>query len=134
MAIKRSSKINSNFSTASMTDIVFLLLIFFLITTTLINPNALDILLPKSTNQASRKPYASVTIKDLGNNNYEYYVCRKPVGFSEIELLLQDELKDQEEPTVSVYMNPTVPVDELVRVMNIAKRNQYRVLLATSPE
>ncbi|MDR1055944.1 MAG: biopolymer transporter ExbD [Prevotellaceae bacterium] len=134
MAIKRSSKINSSFSMASMTDIVFLLLIFFLITTTLINPNALDILLPKSTNQASTKSNATITIKDLGNNNYEYYIGRKPVAFSEIELLLQQQLKDQETPTLELYANPTVIVDEVVKIMNIAKNNQYKVLLATDPE
>lgn len=119
---------------ASMTDIVFLLLIFFLITTTLINPNALDILLPKSTNQASTKSNATITIKDLGNNNYEYYIGRKPVAFSEIELLLQQQLKDQETPTLELYANPTVIVDEVVKIMNIAKNNQYKVLLATDPE
>lgn len=119
---------------ASMTDIIFLLLIFFLITSTLINPNALKMLLPKSTNQVSEKPIATVAIKDLGNNQYEYYVGTKPVAFSDIEALLQQQLKDDTEPTISLYANPTVTVDEVVKIMNIAKRNQYRVLLATSPE
>ena len=134
MAIKRSSKINSSFSMASMTDIIFLLLIFFLITSTLINPNALKMLLPKSTNQVSEKPTATVAIKDLGDGKYEYYVGTKPVAFSEIEAILQKQLENNEEATISLYANPTVIVDEIVKVMNIAKRNKYRVLLATSPE
>ena len=134
MAIKRSSKIESSFSMASMTDIIFLLLIFFLVTTTLINPNALKMLLPKSTNQVSEKPTATIAIKDLGNNRYEYYVGTKFVQFSDIESLLQSQLKDSEEATISLYANPTVIVDEIVKIMNIAKRNKYRVLLATSPE
>ena len=63
MAIKRTTKIDSSFSMSSMTDIVFLLLIFFLVTSTLINPNALKLLLPKSTGQVSAKATVSVSIK-----------------------------------------------------------------------
>jgi biopolymer transport protein ExbD len=76
----------------------------------------------------------SITIIDRGNNKYEYYVGRKSISFSEIEPMLQEELKGQTEPVISLYANPTVTVDQLVSIMNIAKRNQYKVLLATSPE
>lgn len=134
MAIRRSSKIDSGFNMASMTDIVFLLLIFFLVTSTLINPNALKLLLPKSTNQTTAKAPADIAIIDLGNGHYEYYVGKKSVSFSEIEPWLQQELKDREEPTVKLSANPTVTVEQVVNIMNIAKRNQYKVLLATDPE
>ena len=67
MAIKRTTKVDSSFSMSSMTDIVFLLLIFFLVTSTLINPNALKLLLPKSTGQVSAKATLSVSIKDWSN-------------------------------------------------------------------
>ncbi len=63
MAIKRHTKVESSFSMSSMTDIVFLLLIFFLVTSTLINPNALKLLLPKSTGQVSAKATVSVSIQ-----------------------------------------------------------------------
>ena len=65
MAIKRTTKVEPSFSMSSMTDIVFLLLIFFLVTSTLINPNALKLLLPKSTGQVSAKATVSVSIKDM---------------------------------------------------------------------
>ena len=55
MAIKRNTKVEANFTMASMTDIVFLLLLFFLVTSTLINPNSLKPLIPKSTNQIPDK-------------------------------------------------------------------------------
>ena len=58
MAFKRSTKVNSEMSMSSMTDLVFLLLIFFLVTSTLVNPNALKLLLPKSTGQVTAKPTA----------------------------------------------------------------------------
>ena len=74
MAIKRSTKVISDISMSSMTDIVFLLLIFFLVTSTLVNPNALKLLLPKSTGQVSAKATVSVSIKDWGNDTYTYHI------------------------------------------------------------
>ena len=93
---------------SSMTDIVFLLLIFFLVTSTLVNPNALKLLLPKSTGQVVR--------------------------FDEIEPEICDLLADQDDPTFSIYADETVPVKEVVALMNIAKRNHFKVIMATSPE
>ena len=122
---------------ASMTDIVFLLLVFFLVTSTLVNPNALKLLLPKSTNQVSAKPMVSISIKHyLQSNTFSYHINGKntPVALSEIEKLIQNELMDQEEPTLSLHVDKTVPMEQVVNVMNIAKRNQYRIILATAPE
>ncbi|MDP3436770.1 MAG: biopolymer transporter ExbD [Bacteroidales bacterium] len=137
MAIKRRSKVDPTFSMSSMTDIVFLLLVFFLVTSTLVNPNALKLLLPKSTNQVSAKPMVSISIKHyLQSNTFSYHINGKntPVALSEIEKLIQKELMDQEEPTLSLHVDKTVPMEQVVNVMNIAKRNQYRIILATSPE
>src|SRR3989339_1233642 len=137
MAIKRRAKVNPSFSMSSMTDIVFLLLVFFLVTSTLVNPNALKLLLPKSTNQVSAKPMVSISIKHyLQSNTFSYHINGKntPVALSEIEKLIQNELMDQEEPTLSLHVDKTVPMEQVVNVMNIAKRNQYRIILATAPE
>ncbi|MDR1584522.1 MAG: biopolymer transporter ExbD [Prevotellaceae bacterium] len=134
MSIKRSSKVNSGFSMASMTDIVFLLLIFFLVTSTLINPNALRLLLPKSNSQTPDKPRVSVSIKHLGENKFEFYVKNKLVPFNEIERSLQLELINETDPVVSIFVDKTAPTEQLVRVLNIAHRNKYRPILATSPE
>ncbi|PKO98814.1 MAG: biopolymer transporter ExbD [Bacteroidetes bacterium HGW-Bacteroidetes-8] len=137
MAIKRRSKVDPTFSMSSMTDIVFLLLVFFLVTSTLVNPNALKLLLPKSTNQVSAKPMVSISIKHyLQSNTFSYHINGKntPVALSEIEKLIQNELMDQQEPTLSLHVDKTVPMEQVVNVMNIAKRNQYRIILATAPE
>ncbi len=122
---------------ASMTDIVFLLLVFFLVTSTLVNPNALKLLLPKSTNQVSAKPMVSISIKHyLQTNTFSYHINGKstPVALGEIEGLIQRELMDTEDPTVSLHVDKTVPMEQVVNVMNIAKRNQYKIILATAPE
>ena len=137
MAIKRTTKVDSGFSMSSMTDIVFLLLIFFLVTSTLINPNALKLLLPKSTGQVSAKATVSVSIKHWQkNDNFTYHINgdEKAVRFNQIEDKLIDLLQSESDPTFSIYASSSVPVGEVVQVMNIAKRNHYKVIMATSPE
>ena len=137
MAIKRSTKVDSAFSMSSMTDIVFLLLIFFLVTSTLVNPNALKLLLPKSTGQVSAKPTVSVSIKDWGDGQYTYHINGNELaenGIEQVEDDLVGLLQNEEDPTFSIYSDESVPIGEIVQVMNIAKRNHYKVILATQPE
>ena len=137
MAIKRSTKVDPSFSMSSMTDIVFLLLIFFLVTSTLVNPNALKLLLPKSTGQVAAKATVSVSIKHYPEQNrvtYHINGSQKPVAFNEIEPAVRELLQFEDDPTFSIYADETVPVKEVVALMNIAKRNHYKVIMATSPE
>jgi biopolymer transport protein ExbD len=119
-----------------MADLVFLLLIFFLVTSTLISPNALKLLLPKSTNQISTKSGVSVSIKHhLDENLFTYHINGKEaIPWSNVELQLQEELKDEEDPVISLHVDKSVPAEQLVNVMNIAKRNQYKLILVTFPE
>ena len=137
MAIKRTTKVDSGFSMSSMTDIVFLLLIFFLVTSILINPNALKLLLPKSTGQVAAKATVSVSIKhwqETGNFSYHINGNQTPVRFDQVEDSIIELLQTEEDPTFSIYADETVPVKEVVQLMNIAKRNHYKVIMATSPE
>ena len=137
MAIKRTTKVDPSFSMSSMTDIVFLLLIFFLVTSTLVNPNALKLLLPKSTGQVAAKATVSVSIKHYPEQNrvsYHINGNQKPVSFNEIEPAVRELLQFEDDPTFSIYADETVPVKEVVALMNIAKRNHYKVIMATSPE
>ena len=121
MAIKRSRKANPNFNMSSMTDIVFLLLIFFMVTSTLINPNALKLLLPKSTHQTSNRPTVVVSI----DKNLNFYLNTKVTPFSRLEGKIVELLKNSDE---------SVPIEQVVRVMNIAKTYGYKSILATEPE
>jgi len=137
MALKRRTRPDANISMSSMTDIVFLLLIFFLVTSTLVNPNALKLLLPKSTGQVSAKATVSVSIKhyiEQGTVSYHINGDATPVSFDEIEPAICELLTDQDDPTFSIYADETVPVKEVVALMNIAKRNHFKVIMATSPE
>jgi biopolymer transport protein ExbD len=137
MALKRITKAEPSFSMASMTDIVFLLLIFFLISSTLVFPNALKLLLPKSTNQVSANPSISVSIKHYPEQNrFTYHIDGnpRPVPFNEIEPTVQQKLRDSDDPVISLHVDKSVPMEQVVQVMNIAKRNQYKIILATTAE
>ncbi len=126
----------SEMGMSSMTDLVFLLLIFFLITSTLVNPNALKLLLPKSTGQVSAKATVSVSVKDWNDGTYTYHLngSEQWVPFGQVEDELVELLQTEEDPTFSIYADESVPVKEIVALMNIAKRNHYKVILATQAE
>ncbi|MFV0346725.1 MAG: ExbD/TolR family protein [Bacteroidales bacterium] len=134
MPIKRRNKVDASFSMSSMTDVVFLLLIFFMVTSTLVAPNAIKLLLPQSNNQTAAKPITTISI----TADLKYYVNKggKPqrVMFDDIESTLQESVAGEEEPCVSLHAEKSVPVEEVVKIMNIARRNKYKLILATSPE
>lgn len=133
MAIKRGSKVDKSFSASSMTDLMFLLLLFLLLATTMINPNALKLMLPKSSNQLKDKAMTTVSIQQEGTS-YNYFVELERVnGIDGVEQALRTRFEGQKEPTVSLHCDKTVAVDEVVKVMNIAKDNNYKLILATTP-
>ena len=135
MAIKHGSKVDKNFSSSSMTDLMFLLLLFLLIATTLINPNAQKLMLPKSSNQLKDKAMTTVSIQDAGRGKYRYYVELQEVGsVAGVERALQERLGQREDATVSLHADKSVVWDEIIKVMNVAKRNGYKLHAATQPE
>jgi len=113
-----------------MTDLIFLLLIFFVCTSTLVNPNALRLLLPQSNNQTATRATTSVSI----DRNHNVFIETRQVAFDDLERQLQIRLMDAADPTISLHVDRSIPVEEMVRVMNIAARNRWRMILATSPE
>jgi len=129
VALKTSNKVSLQFSMPGMTDIVFLLLIFFMITSTLIAPNALKLLLPHGKHQTAAKPITTVSI----TKEHEYYIETTRVSINELEARLQAKLQSEPEPTISLHVDRTVPMEDVVKVMNIARDNRYRLILATTP-
>jgi len=129
MALKRRNKVNPNFSMSSMTDIVFLLLIFFMVTSTLIAPNALKLLLPQSSHQTSSSAVTTISITE----DLNYYIESNQVPVEDIEGILQYRFSNEQiaEPTVSLHVYRTVPMQEVVKIMNIAKDNKWKLILAT---
>lgn len=129
MAIRPRNKISAEFSMSSMTDIVFLLLIFFMVTSTQIAPNGLQVTLPKSSSQITQKPTVSVSI----NENLQFAVNMEIIPFENLETYLQQELAGQEEPSIVLRVDTKVPTGETVKVMEIASRNRWKFTLATQP-
>ncbi|SRR5574344_541157 len=134
MAIKRRNKISMDFSSSTMSDLVFLLLIFFMITSTLVSPNALKLMLPQSNSQTEAKAVTSISI----TNDLKYYVNTDgklvQIQFGEIESYLQRTVPNDDESYVSIHVDKTVAIDEVVKIMNIVQKNKYKMILATSPE
>ena len=129
MALRSRNKVSVQFSMSGMTDIVFLLLIFFMITSTLIAPNALKLLLPQSKHQTAAKPITTISITPDG----QFYIESERVSITQLEYELQSRLKDEPEPTIALHADEDVALKEVVKVMNIAKDNRYKLILATSP-
>ena len=130
MAIKHGTKIDPGSSSASMTDLMFLLLIFLMIATTLINTNALKLQLPESTNVVSDKVQVIISITPSG----QFYVDNEMVQFADIEGLLKTKMAGAGEKVISLQADKSVPVGTVVNVWNIAKKNDYKINLATEVE
>ena len=130
MSLRGRNKVSANFSMSSMTDIVFLLLIFFMLTSTLVSPNALKLLLPNSKARTLEKQTLSVSITP----EIDYYIGDKQVAIENLEQELKLELAGQEEPAIILHADKTVDIEYAVKVMDIAYRNKYKVVLATNPK
>ncbi len=128
MKLKGRNKVSPEFSMSSMTDIVFLLLVFFMLTSNA--PNALDLLLPKAKGKSTNTQNVSVTI----NKDLEYFVNNEQINKEYIEIELKKALEGQEKPTIILRAEENVAIKEAVNVMDIANRNSYKVILAVRPK
>ncbi len=130
MNIKGRNKINPEFNMSSMTDIVFLLLIFFMLTSTLVTVNALDIILPKAQGKTENSKSTAVSI----TKNLNFYIDKKKVKEVEIEKYLLDKLINEENPTIVLRAEEGVPIEKAVKILDIANRNKFKVILAVRPK
>ena len=134
MALKQRFNVEANFSMSSMTDVVFLLLIFFMITSTIVVPNSIKVLLPKSQQQAEAKPITRLTIDKYLN----YYVANgneteRRVSFEEVTPFLQSVYTAQPDIFVALYADEEVPYREIVKILDIANQNRFKMVLMTRP-
>mgnify|MGYP001123043802 FL=1 len=130
MAITSRNKISINFSSTGMTDVVFNLLIFFMLTSTLVHPTALKLLLPKGSAQTSAKPQTSVSI----TADQRYYVEQQQVTITELENVLKEKLGSNPDTYIALHADKSVPFESVVQVLNIAQANNYKLIIATTPK
>ena len=130
MALRSRNKVSADFNMSSMTDIVFLLLIFFMLTSTLVSPNALKLLLPSSKARTLEKQTVSVSItKDI-----DFFINENKVQEVNIERELKLKLDNITEAAIILHADKTVDIEHVVKVMDIAYRNKYKIVLATTPK
>jgi Biopolymer transport protein len=134
MAIKTRNKIEVSFNSSSMSDLVFLLLIFFMLTSTLVAPNAIKLLLPSS----SSKTMAKQTVTVYVNDQYEYYVEEKPTAEEDLSNSIQAQINNETDATIVLRADKSVPVQYIVNVIdavndiNNATQQSHKVILATA--
>ncbi len=131
MAISSRNKVSVNFSSVGMTDVVFNLLIFFMLTSTLVHPTALKLLLPKGSSQTSAKPQTSVSI----TSDLKLYVEQQQVNdLQSLETILKQKLGKNPEIYIALHADKSVPFENVVQILNIAQANNYKLIIATSPK
>lgn len=128
MAIKRSTKVETSFGSSAMTDMMFLLLIFFLVLTTLINTNALDIMLPKSSNTVSEKSSINMAI----TQDLKYFINGEQFDFDQIEVVLKNKVSEVKNPVIMLSIDKRVSVDEFAKIMDVARRNNFALYMMTT--
>ena len=131
---KRRIKVTPTFNMASMTDIIFLLLIFFMITSTMVSPNAIKVLLPQGKKQTTVKATARVVIdKQLNIYAAAGSEDEVPVTLEELPSVLSAQVNDSTELFVSLYADEAVPYKNIVEILNVANDHHFKMVLATRP-
>lgn len=134
MALKRNFQSLETFSMSSMTDVIFLLLIFFMVTSTFVFPTALEVNLPQSSEQTAIKPGTRVYI-DKEHRLYASFGDEEPQAIEPEALLafLQLAQKSEPESFIAIYADEEVPYGKIVEVLDMGARNNLKMVLATKP-
>ncbi|MEL1242571.1 ExbD/TolR family protein [Flavobacterium flavipallidum] len=130
MNLRGRNKVTAEFNMSSMTDIVFLLLIFFMLTSTMVTTNALDLVLPKAKGKTDSNKNIAVSI----NKKLEFFIDKKAVPENELESKLVALVANNENKAIILRAEEGVPIEKAVNVLDIANRNQIKVVLAVRPK
>lgn len=129
MDIRGRNKISPDFSMSSMTDIVFLLLIFFMLTSTMVSTNVLNLQLPKADGAPANEKQLIVSI----NNEGQYFIDKTPIAKEQLEPQLKVIFKDNQRASFHSSSRRKAYTKDIVYVMDVANRNHYKMVLATEP-
>lgn len=134
MALKRQHETTATFSMASMTDVIFLLLVFFMVTSTFVFPTALEVNLPQSSEQTAIKPGTRVYL-DKDMNIFVSYEKEEPKAIHIDDLVSYLVSAQQQSPGsfIALYADEAVPYGKVVEILNLAAKNSLKMVLATKP-
>lgn len=130
MNLRGRNKVSAEFNMSSMTDIVFLLLIFFMLTSTMVTTNALDLVLPKAKGKTDSNKNIAINI----NKELEFFIDKDPVQEAELESKLLAMIANDKTKAIIIRAEEGVPIEKAVYVLDIANRNQIKVVLAVRPK
>ncbi len=131
MAIKRNKRFHAEVATSSLSDIMFFLLLFFLIISTLANPNVIRMTLPKSkTNEKTNKQLITLSVTE----DKRFFIDKEEVDFSQLEDKLLSKIDPEKQQTVVIRIPATMQVQDLVDVLQIGVKNKLKFVIATSPK
>jgi biopolymer transport protein ExbD len=131
MSIKRKRRFHAEVATSSLSDIMFFLLLFFLIISTLANPNVIKMTLPKAqANEKTNKQFISLSVTE----DKKFYIDKEPVSFEALESTLMAKMNGEKDQTVVVRIPFNLQVQDLVDVLQIGVRNNLKFVIATSPK
>lgn len=131
MSIKRKRRFHAEVATSSLSDIMFFLLLFFLIISTLANPNVIKMTLPKAkANEKTNKQLISLSVTE----DKKFYINKEAVDFENLETSLMSKIGDDKEQTVVVRIPFNLQVQDLVDVLQIGVKNNLKFVIATSPK
>lgn len=129
MALKRSRRFHAEVATSSLSDIMFFLLLFFLIISTLANPNVIKMTLPKATNnEKTNKQLISLSVTE----DKKFYLDKQEVPFDQLETTLMSKMDKTKDQTVVVRIPFNLQVQDLVDVLQIGVKNKLKFVIATS--
>ena len=131
MAIKRKRRFHAEVATSSLSDIMFFLLLFFLIISTLANPNVIKMTLPKAkSNEKTNKQYISLSVTE----DKQFFLDKQPVPFEELETTLMSKIGSEKDQTVIVRIPFNLQVQDLADLLQIGVKNNLKFVIATSPK
>lgn len=126
MNLRGRNKVNPNFNMSSMTDIVFLLLIFFMLTSTLVTVSAIDVLLPKAGGKTENKKSIAVSV----TNDSMFYIDKEKISEGDLENEILRQVGDDKTKTVVIRGDKDVPYKDVMKIIDIANRNKLKMILA----
>lgn len=130
MAIKRNKRFHAEVATSSLSDIMFFLLLFFLIISTLANPNVIRMTLPKSkTNEKTNKQLITLSVTE----DKRFFIDKEEVDFGQLEDRLLSKMDPEKQQTVVIRIPASMQVQDLVNVLQIGVKNKLKFVIATSP-
>ena len=131
MAIKRNKRFHAEVATSSLSDLMFFLLLFFLIISTLANPNVIRMTLPKSkTNEKTNKQLITLSVTE----EKRYFIDKEEVLLDQLEIRLLELMDPEKQQTVIIRIPATLQVQDLVDVLQIGVKNKLKFVIATSPK